>query len=96
VSGSVKERTEEALKSGDTKSQDIKGVVGLGVMQSRGTADNLKQRANETPDAWNARYEEVKQKATEMGEDIKQRASETEGRLSELDCEGQQYPAVHE
>ena len=49
-----------------------------GKAQSQEAADELKRRANETQEAWNARFEEAKKKAERKGEDVLQRAGETE------------------
>ena len=49
-----------------------------GKAETRASADELKRRANETQEAWNARFEEAKRKAAEKGEEIKQRVGETE------------------
>jgi ElaB/YqjD/DUF883 family membrane-anchored ribosome-binding protein len=49
-----------------------------GKAQTQEAADELKRRANETQDAWNARFEEAKKKAERKGEDIVRRAGETE------------------
>ena len=49
-----------------------------GKVQNQEAADKLKRRANETQEAWNARFEEAKKKAERKGEDVLQRAGETE------------------
>ncbi len=49
-----------------------------GRSQTQEAADELKRRANETQEAWIARFEEAKKKAERKGEDIIQRAGETE------------------
>ena len=66
------EKNVDAVKSGWW------GWLRWGKSQTRETTDDLKRRANETLEAWNARFEEAKQKAAEKGEDIMQRAGETE------------------
>ncbi len=52
--------------------------LGWGRSQTKEVADELKRRANETQEAWNARFEEAKRQAERKGEDIMQRAGETE------------------
>ena len=49
-----------------------------GKSQTLEAADELKRHANETHEAWNARFEEAKKKAERKGADIKQRVDETE------------------
>jgi len=38
----------------------------------------MKRRADETQEAWKARFEEAKREAAEKGEDMKRRLDETE------------------
>ncbi|KAF8482482.1 hypothetical protein DFH94DRAFT_627751 [Russula ochroleuca] len=67
----VEQKVDEAKSTG-------KGWLSWGKAETRASADELKRRANETQEAWNARFEEAKRKAAEKGEEIKQRVGETE------------------
>ncbi|KAI0251726.1 hypothetical protein BJV78DRAFT_1361330 [Lactifluus subvellereus] len=48
-----------------------------GKSQTQETANDLKRRANETLEAWDAQFKKARQKVAEKDEDIKRRAGET-------------------
>ncbi|KAH9044197.1 hypothetical protein EDB84DRAFT_1470690 [Lactarius hengduanensis] len=74
----VSEARTTAEKNVDAAKTGWWNWLSWGRSQTQEVADELKRRANETQEAWNARFEEAKKKAEQKGEDIMQRAGETE------------------
>lgn len=66
-------------KKADAAKTNSTSWFNWGRQQTQEAADELKRRADETHESWNARFEEAKKEAERKGEDIKQRyTGETE------------------